>query len=86
MKLRYKAPSGDTSQLLEVVVRDADARESNDFRFAAAVAQFGMLLRDSPHKGSSTYADVLRLASTGELDERRREFVELAKKAELLRR
>jgi Ca-activated chloride channel family protein len=86
VKLRYKAPSGDTSQLMEVVVRDADARESNDFRFAAAVAQFGMLLRDSPHKGSSTYADVVRLASAGELDERRREFVELAKKAELLRR
>ncbi len=33
-----------------------------DFRFAASVASFGMLLRDSKHKGSATYDDVLQVA------------------------
>jgi hypothetical protein len=84
VKLRYKLPSGSESQLMEVAVRDADAKESDDFRFAAAVAELGMLLRDSPHKGSSSYADAARLASSGELDERRREFVELVRTAERL--
>ena len=86
VKLRYKLPAGSESQLMEVVVRDTDARESDDFRFAAAVAELGMLLRDSPHKGSSSYADTVRLASSGELDERRREFVELVRAAERLKR
>ncbi len=86
VKLRYKQPAGSESQLIEVVVRDTDAKESDDFRFAAAVAELGMLLRDSPHKGSSSYADTVRLASSGELDERRREFVELVRTAERLKR
>ncbi|MCK6531506.1 MAG: von Willebrand factor type A domain-containing protein [Polyangiaceae bacterium] len=86
VKLRYKQPAGSESQLIEVVVRDTDAKESDDFRFAAAVAELGMLLRDSPHKGSSSFADTVRLASSGELDERRREFVDLVRTAERLKR
>ncbi|MFO0566739.1 MAG: VWA domain-containing protein [Polyangiaceae bacterium] len=82
IKLRYKLPQASESQLMEVVVRDARSAESGDFRFAAAVAEFGMLLRNSPHKGRSSYADAARLAGSAELDERRREFVELVKKAE----
>lgn len=86
VKLRYKLPDASESQLIEVVVRESGAAESSDFRFAAAVAQLGMLLRDSPYKGSSSYSDVVRLASSSELDERRRELLELARKAEQLRR
>jgi hypothetical protein len=50
LKLRYKQPNADTSKLMEFPARDRDVRiseASEDFRFAAAVAEFGMILRDS---------------------------------------
>ena len=65
VKLRYKAPEGQSSWMLQFPVTDTGAgaeAASDDYRFAAAVAAFGMLLRDSPHKGSATFDDVLDLA------------------------
>ena len=65
VKLRYKEPAGDTSKLLSIAVKDKDntvENASQDFRFASAVAAFGMLLRDSPHKGNADYEEVIRLA------------------------
>lgn len=65
VKLRYKEPGGDTSKLLSMAVKnnaDTVEKASQDFRFASAVAAFGMLLRDSPYKGNITYEDVIRLA------------------------
>jgi Ca-activated chloride channel homolog len=63
VKLRYKEPDGETSRLLERPVRDDGATgfagASEDFKFAAAVASFGMVLRDSPHKGEATFDSVL---------------------------
>ena len=57
----------------------------SDFRFAAAVAELGMLLRTSPHMAGSSYAGVLELAEaglgSGRDREARREFIELVKKA-----
>jgi len=56
IKLRYKWPDSDESQLLEtaVVAREGDfASMPDDFRFAAAVAGWGMLLRDSEFKGAA---------------------------------
>jgi Ca-activated chloride channel family protein len=53
--IRYKEPDGDTSKELAFAVRDAGGTfvdASADTRWAAAVAGFGMLLRDSPNKGS----------------------------------
>ena len=67
VKLRYKAPDGDTSRLIERGVVDDGtpfSPASDDFKFAGAVAGFGMLLRDSPHKGNLTYAGVLELAAS----------------------
>jgi Ca-activated chloride channel homolog len=65
VKLRYKEPGGGTSRLVEHAVRDGgralDAA-SDDFRFAAAVAEWGMLLRRSEHRGEASYDEVLRLA------------------------
>jgi Ca-activated chloride channel homolog len=91
IKLRYKMPDGQTSRLLELPVRDEKTTlgsASRDFRFAAAVASFGMLLRDSPFKGSASYAEAIKLAESGAGDTRdsaaRREFVGLVKKAESL--
>ncbi|UCE60967.1 MAG: von Willebrand factor type A domain-containing protein [Phycisphaerales bacterium] len=87
VKLRYKEPDGDTSELLEYPITDegwtfADA--SDDFVFAASVASFGMLLRDSPHKGSSTFEAVVELAeqSVGEdVHGYRAEFINLVRRA-----
>jgi Ca-activated chloride channel family protein len=65
VKLRYKLPDGDKSTLLSHAVRDTDtslAQTSADFRFATAVAEFGMLLRNSPHKGKASYEAVLERA------------------------
>ncbi len=65
VKLRYKEPDGDTSRLIEMPLVDAgigfDAA-SDDFRFAAGVAGFGMLLRGSKHAGGATMREVHRWA------------------------
>lgn len=62
--IRYQRPDGDESVLLSHPVQApaADASTSDDFRFAAAVAQFGMLLRGSEHRGGSSLDGVLSLA------------------------
>lgn len=90
IKLRYKQPMGKTSKLLSVAVKDEHqslARASADFRFAAAVASFGLLLRGDLEKEKWTFADVTQLAggSLG-LDGRgyRAEFVQLVKQADQL--
>jgi Ca-activated chloride channel family protein len=91
VKLRYKQPEGDKSQLLEFPVRDGRkelSQASADFRFASAVAGFGMLLRNSPHKGTASYASVLELArsgiGSGRDQEARQELVTLVQRAESL--
>lgn len=92
LKLRYKAPDGDTSKLLEFPLTDTGAtweKSSGDFRFAAAVAGYGMLLRDSPYKGSATWDSARELAVEGKGDDAngyRAEFISLLEKAKSLRR
>jgi Ca-activated chloride channel homolog len=64
VRLRYKEPHGDTSKLITSSVNDEGASEyaaSGDMKFAAAVAELGMLLRNSAHKGSASFADVAAL-------------------------
>ncbi len=64
VSLRYKRPGESTSTLITQAVRARDGREraSEDFRFAASVASFGMLLRNSEHKGTATGAQTLEMA------------------------
>ena len=65
------------------------SRASVDFRFAAAVAAFGMVLRDSPYKGTATMDSVLSLAEDGigpDKNGYRREFLQLAQRARQIRR
>jgi Ca-activated chloride channel family protein len=65
IRLRYKEPKGETSKLLESQIVDNGTSAyaaSADMQFAAAVAEFGMLLRNSPHKGTAKFADVAALA------------------------
>ena len=65
VKVRYKLPDAEESRLMSSAVefRGQEVESaSQDFRLAAAVAEFGMLLRDSPHKGRASYEQVLALA------------------------
>jgi Ca-activated chloride channel family protein len=91
IKLRYKLPESSASRLLELAVQDSSAGVQDataDFRFGAAVAAFGMLLRDSPHRGDATYDQVLKLAQSmsGREPDRqaREEFLELVRAARAL--
>ncbi len=65
VKLRYKAPNGDTSKLIEVPLNaqeiPAFAQSTSDFQFAAAVAAFGMKLRGSPTAGDIGWPDIQRI-------------------------
>jgi len=90
LKIRYKLHNQDTSNLLEFPIEDAGtsyAKASKDFKFCAAVAGFGMLLRGSPYRGNSTFDSVLELATecVNGVPERK-EFIELVQKARELRR
>ncbi len=81
VRLRYKDPDGTESRLIEQPVLDVRDEASTDLRFAAAVAGFGMILRESEYCGNDwTLADVLRLArsATGEdVEGYRAEFIRL---------
>lgn len=88
LKIRYKQPDGETSTKLEFPVTDSGgnfAAASDDLQFAAAVASFGMLLRDSPYKGQSSFAAVAEIAESAARDRdphgRRAEFVEMVRRA-----
>ncbi len=62
LKLRYKAPGDDVSQLLTTPITAADA--GSEAQFAAAIAGFGQLLRDDSYLGDWTYADAIALANS----------------------
>jgi Ca-activated chloride channel family protein len=84
VKLRYKQPDGHRSKLTTVAVRDA-IETTPELGFASAVAEFDMLLRDSEHKGSSSFADVRARASRFKGDDpfgHRAEFIRLVDAAE----
>jgi Ca-activated chloride channel family protein len=86
VKLRYKQPEGDASQLVATAVaaRGGDERGTERLRFAAAVAAFGMLLRESVHRGAADWPLVLELARAGSGDDAqgyRSEFLDLATRA-----
>jgi Ca-activated chloride channel homolog len=91
VRLRYKKPDADTSQLLEYPIAKTSVatleRLSPDFRFAASVAAFGQLLRGGKYVGNFGYKDVEQLARGGLGDDSegyRREFVSLVKLADSL--
>jgi Ca-activated chloride channel family protein len=87
LKLRYKAPDGDVSKLIERPVKGQPkpyAKAGVDFKFSAAVAAFGLLLRQSEHRGTATYDAVLEMAQEGigrDVGGYRKEFVALVRKA-----
>lgn len=90
VKLRYKQPDGQTSKLLTFPVEDVNRfynGASTDFKFASAVAAFGMKLRNSPFAANMNYDTVLSLAEGGvgpDLNGYRSEFLSLVRQARSL--
>jgi Ca-activated chloride channel family protein len=85
VKLRYKLPGSDASQLIELPVTPAMvspdlARAPQDARWAAAVAAFGQKLKGSDYAGAMSYGDIARLARGArgsDADGYRAEFISL---------
>lgn len=92
VKLRYKEPTGDQSALLEFPLKQEPLRfgqASENLRFASAVAAFGMVLRNSEHRGGATLSAVEEIASAAlgkDPHGYRAEFLELVRKAEALQK
>lgn len=88
VKLRYKKPDGFISKKLTQVVKIGDqAESSSNFKLSAAVAQFGMLLKNSRYKGDSSYESASKLAAESLKDSNYdyvRELIELIDTARLL--
>lgn len=90
LKIRYKKPDQDDSRLItsKVTSKDlASKTNTNNFYMAVAVAEFGMLLRDSEFKGTSSYEHVLLWAKRAKGEDTfgyRAEFISLVEKAKLL--
>ena len=90
IKLRYKKPDGAKSQLIEKPILDGQRsleKTSTNFQFSAAVAEFGLLLRDSEYKNTANFAQAIQLAKSGKgKDENgyRAELIRLMEMAELM--
>jgi Ca-activated chloride channel family protein len=90
VKLRYKNPDENESKLITRAIAVNEIRpleNGGNISFASAVAEFGMMLRGSEYKGTSSYDDILRRAKAakGSDDEGyRAEFIRLVEKAQLL--
>jgi Ca-activated chloride channel homolog len=90
LQLRFKPPHGIKSQLLQFAIRD-DGRSaweaSDDLKFASAITEMAMLLRDSKFKGSASWDEALQLAKVSrgaDLNGRRGELLSLMEKAKTL--
>jgi Ca-activated chloride channel family protein len=87
LALRYKKPDENTSKRIEFAIKNDEksfTSASDDFRFAASVAGFGMLLRGSEHSGNANPGMILELASESMGDDTtgyRAEFIDLVRKA-----
>jgi Ca-activated chloride channel homolog len=87
VKIRYKEPEGDVSAKQAFALVDGGKRfeeASGDFQFASAVAAWGMLLRNSPDKGSATFEQVLAWAENGLGEDaagHRAEFIQLVRRS-----
>jgi len=85
VKFRYKEPDGDVSKLIVKTVKDENSAiesASEDLKFSAAVALFGMQLRNSEFINTKKKADVIALAEAGkgtDKDGYRAEFIRLVK-------
>jgi Ca-activated chloride channel family protein len=88
VKVRYKDPDGETSRLSSRVMMNLPVPMTVNLGFASAVAEFGMLLRESPFRGSASFGSLTARAKKflGEdEDGYRAQFIQLAERAAMLR-
>ncbi len=92
VRLRYKAPKSDTSQLLTSVVANTNSaidKASANLKFASAVAAFGMNISNSKYKGSTNFNTIIELATQSkgsDLDGYRAEFIRLVEKSKQIKK
>lgn len=92
IKLRYKEPDGEKSKLIERPLIDEAVpinKASLNFKFSAAVAEFGMLLRESEFAGETTFDSIIDLARAGKGDDHfgyRAEFIRLVEMCQLIKK
>ena len=90
IKLRYKNPDGDESKLLTKAVSDTNVSWkscSDDYRFATAVAAYGMVLRNSEFKQGTNYRDVIKWTESAIGEDQlgyRKEFLQIVKSSKVL--
>ncbi len=87
VKIRYKKPDGDTSMLITEKVNPENLKATNNLKFASAVAEFGMILRESEFKGTATFASVYKKAKEAKgADEYgyRADFIKMVELSEML--
>lgn len=90
LKIRYKEPDESKSRLLTTIISRNDLNKtelSDNFKFAVSVAEYGMLLRNSEHKGQSSYDHVIEWAKESKGDDEsgyRSEFISLVEKTCLI--
>jgi Ca-activated chloride channel family protein len=89
VKLRYKDPDADKSKLITQSIKkeEVTVAPEGDFAFAAAVAEFGLLLRNSEFKKNASYGHVLKIAKDSFSEDPfgyRSELLDLVKKAKML--
>lgn len=88
VKLRYKVHNGSTSKLIEHPLLDQQvSKTSENFRWSASVAAFGMILRDSEFKGDYSVKEALALAESAkgkDVNGYRTEFIQLVKSYQLM--
>jgi Ca-activated chloride channel family protein len=91
IKLRYKAPGSDASKLVTYPVNNDDKKwqdASANFKLSAAVAEFGLLLRESSYKQNSSFEQTIALAKSSANDDKngyRSEFIKLVQQAAVLK-
>jgi Ca-activated chloride channel family protein len=80
VKLRYKAPDGEVSKLTSAVIGDRPQPIGANLGFASAVAEAGMVLRQSPHGGDASWSSAIARAKKfrgDDADGYRAEFIRL---------
>jgi len=87
VNIRYKKPSENTSLLISETIKKDALTKGPNIDFAASVAEFGMILRNSEQKGLSTYSHVIETVKKIETNDNwgyRSEFITLVEKASQL--
>jgi len=89
VKLRYKNPGDSTSQLITQVLKEGKTKSTSNLQFASSVAEFGMLLRESEFKGTSSFANALARAKEAKGNDEfgyKNDFIKMVEMAEMIYR